>query len=659
MSPPVRPYREGNPFAAETRSYRPNNPFLNDGEAERERHARLAAANLQRDPTDSGVGGFGQTILKATNAINPLQDEIAGLVGGAGALVTGKGLSGARQAYVETRDAARAPVHEFQERNPKAAVALDVAGALAVPLPFSKVNAVTRFGRALQAGARGATAGAAYGFAGAEGDVGSQLAQTVLGGAAGGVLGAAVQPVAEVVGGRLAGRAARTERRAADVVGQTAKLDDQTLATLPQAGGGRNVAESTDRVGVALARRVAGEGGRPATDLVEATAARAATGPDEVLTAAARSLGQSPRDPNTLIRSVRDAQRQIGPQFEAVLDEPVTITPALKDLLTKHTTLVRQAFIRGRKVAMERVGGDFDQPVFGRPIPDFLERAPRARGGQFPAMGGSTPPRVKDVVPLRTLKVIKEGLDDMASTPEAARGLSRQRSAAASSRVSRIRDAVVEQVKPYGEALEQYAAQAENVDLLKLGLKGFGTTAKWKGRTIRVTPDELGRIAQSVRPEGQGYLAMGLLEAVRRKGVTTLSQEQLAVIRAVAPQGTQALEDALTLAGIRGQLAGEVATIARGAATREAPSLAQQGATEILVGAKRAGAQHTIRSLFQRRDNPDVRALIGEYLMSQDNAVRARLLRGAGANAATVRAGAAAGRVAGAGVSNAFRGGAP
>lgn len=572
---------------------------------------------------------LGRGALIVGSAVNPLQDEIAGVVEGVarGIVPGGKGF---REGYTGARDASRQVRRAFDAANPKTGLALDVAGALVVPSPFGKATAVTRLGRAAQAAGRGAVQGAAYGFAGAEGGVENQALTTALGGVLGGAAGAVVQPVAEVVGNRLVGRAGRAERRAADIVGQTAKLDDATLTTLPQAAGSRNVAEATDRVGAALSRRVAEQGGVPATRLVESTAARAAEGPDMVFRAAARVLQQNPKDPNALVRTVREAQRAIGPEFEAVLDEPVTLTPALKGLLTKNTHLVRRAFQRGRAITLERVGGTAEKPAFSKPIQDYLRNKV-----------------VRDEVPLQTLKVIKEGLDDLARSPDAPRSLTRMESGAAASRVGKIRDAVAEQVKPYGVALEKYAAQAQNVNLLKLGLKGFGATAKFGDRTIRVTPEELGRISASASPEGQGYLAMGLLEAVRRRGGTTLNAEQMNTIRAIAPHGVKALEEALEEVSGRTRLAGEVANAARGAAMRETSNIAQQGMTEVGVGAKRAGAQHLIRSLFQRRDNPEVRDLLAAYLSSTDNAVRLRLLRGAVGNAMSVGAGERAGRIAG------------
>lgn len=380
MTPPLRPYSPDNPFAPSGRRYSPDNPFAprGDEEAERERHARLAAVGLQREPTDSGIGsplgdgpvspgGYGnlqrlgraltdpKLYLKATSALNPFQDEIAGVIEGVGRAIVPGG-KGFREGYTEARDAARAPVHQFEEENPKTALAMDLVGGAVSPLNrvvpgagLGNAARVTRAGRALQAARAGAAGGAAFTFGAAEGDVGSQIAQTAIGAGLGGVLGGgigyALDPRAATRGGRVADEALQ----------QIRKEGDNPAQVIARADPSKSVRENLGRPGQAMALDLAlagGEGGRLVRD------------------AAADRLARVEAAGDRLKQTYASGVADVRARATAALDESLVATGRATDEVAERTSAglreAKSAATAARLSAEEAAAGDRVADAFAR-----------------------------------------------------------------------------------------------------------------------------------------------------------------------------------------------------------------------------------------------------------------------------------------------------
>lgn len=636
MTPPVLP--EGvdpNEFADWLRAKGIDDPteFVR-WMSEKERHARLATANQTQDPLDSGVGRVGQTLLKVGDAINPFQDELAGAVAGAGALLTG---GNPRQAYTETRDAARAPIHEFRRDFPKTAIGLDIAGGVLTPSPFGKVKAVSGLGRVGSAVGRGAAEGAIQAFGSAEGDASKQAIQTLIGSGVGGVLGGVVRGGAEAARKLGPARLTRTGR-AADVLAQAAKRNDETLADVVarETPTARNL-ESAGRPGLAVARQVAQQGGDPATRLVEATQADVAGAPARVTRAVAQAGGVTPADPNALSRSIRAEQRAVaGPQFEAIINEPIHLTDDLRTLLSDPT--VRQGFLRGRKIAESRiadVGGRIEESAR---IPDYLTKIPQKRG---PFTVGSTT-QFAETVPLRTLKVIKEGLDDLARpVGEGAKGVSKQMAGAATGRVAAMRDRIVQQLQPYGDALASYAGYERSQEYLRIGVNIFSPTAKVAGRKVLMTPAELSRLVANAGPEQVDALVQGAVEAVRRKGSASLTPEQVQRLAAILPGGAADVQRLLAQESERGISAGIIQSAARLPGPDANVDLSK-GIAEAGAGLKGPAIRDILLAGTRGRGKdilPEVRDLLAQYLLGYGGTQGSTILKAQqGMNRGTIAA---------------------
>jgi hypothetical protein len=572
----------------------------------------------------------GRAFLKATSAINPFQDEAAGLLEGLGAAVVPGG-RGFKEAYVEARDAARAPVHEFEREHPKTALGLDIAGALTpVPGP-GKVKAVGQLKRLVTMAGRGAVQGAAYSLGAAEGDALQQGLQTGVGAGLGSVIGAGVGTVGE----RLArAKAGRVVSEASDEAAKAMKPAARTLeGAVARVKPGDLPLEGMGRAGRGVAVQVADQAGDDiAEQLVKGVRAEAAKGPDDVLVAASAVLQRPLRDPNDLQRTIKAAAKALGPDFDVLMQEPITLTDEMKEALTSGSGAVRASFQRGRAIAKERFPGIV--------VEDYMARQPGATIFQKGSLA------IKDAVPLRTLHIIKMGLDDLSRpVAEGAPGLSKQTVAAVTSRLVPLREATIRQLDAYGDVLEKYETEMTKMEVLNLGLAGFGKTAKWNGRLIRVTPEELQRIHAQVKPEVKPYLSMGLLESLRKRGSAKLSPEHMAVLRALAPAGTQALEQAMDVARERGITAKMVESVARippGQDKRVAT-----GVSALAFGAQRTGGQHLGKAFWDRPMDPEIQQVLADYLLTRGSPTGTKMVGAQRNMNLAVKAGGQAGRLAG------------
>lgn len=157
-----------------------------------------------------------------------------------------KGRGSAREDYEQARDSIRGGAKEAQEANPKAYLAGEIAGAVAVPVPGGSAGAATGVGRALRSAGQGVGIGAAYGAGMSEadllqGDVGGFAADTGVGAAFGGVGGALGQGAGEAL---RAGKAWVAPR-----VGAALKGADDKLAELAQEKVRKDLASASGDLG--------------------------------------------------------------------------------------------------------------------------------------------------------------------------------------------------------------------------------------------------------------------------------------------------------------------------------------------------------------------------------------------------------------------------
>lgn len=177
-------------------------------------------------------GGAGESLLQK---INPFQDEIAGAVGAAGALLPGGRSPG--QAFTAEREASKARVEGYDREHPTDAKIGTVAGIVLPALATGGASLAANAGTVakganlaykgrvplrelIKAGAKtGAGAGAFYGAGNSEGSLGERAVQTGAGTVFGGTIGAVAPLAARAVGnvtkmgGKLLGVTTKTGRQ--------------------------------------------------------------------------------------------------------------------------------------------------------------------------------------------------------------------------------------------------------------------------------------------------------------------------------------------------------------------------------------------------------------------------------------------------------------
>jgi hypothetical protein len=144
-------------------------------------------------------------------------DEDAGARAAAQEVVRGGGLTKALAKYREARDAERGADQRAQDINSTAMTGGEIAGALAVPLPFGKARAASLLGKLGLAAGRGALAGAGYGLGSSDadltqGDFKGAGVDTAIGGGSG-VLGGLTGEVMSLGVGKVLKKAAGRAQR--------------------------------------------------------------------------------------------------------------------------------------------------------------------------------------------------------------------------------------------------------------------------------------------------------------------------------------------------------------------------------------------------------------------------------------------------------------
>lgn len=187
-------------------------------------------------------------------------DEVAAGLGSASNWLARKaGLDIPERTYGQILSEERGGMAAFSEANPKAALAAEVAGGIAVPVGAANaLRAPTLAGRVGRSAAAGAGIGAVTGFGAGEGG----LANRAIGAGQGALVGAVAAPVITEVVAPLVGRAVRT-------AGATARYARNALnaARDPEGAAINTIAERASDAGIDLnairSRVLADENGRP------------------------------------------------------------------------------------------------------------------------------------------------------------------------------------------------------------------------------------------------------------------------------------------------------------------------------------------------------------------------------------------------------------
>jgi len=175
-------------------------------------------------------GSFADSVAQGVSF--GFNDELSGLIGGALYKMKGKGFG---EGYDKARGLALRNLDSFRERNPNAAIAGEVLGALptmAIP-GMAPARAATFGGRLLQGAKTGAIYGGVYGTGAADEGLANRAMGGGFGAALGGVTGGIAEPIAAGVGAlgqRVAGPIRgllNPEREASKRVALARSLDEK------------------------------------------------------------------------------------------------------------------------------------------------------------------------------------------------------------------------------------------------------------------------------------------------------------------------------------------------------------------------------------------------------------------------------------------------
>ena len=366
-------------------------------------------------------------------------DEIAGALGSIPASFslndsfTDK-LSGIPDAYRGIRDAARENNAAFSERNPKTALAANLAGGLATGgagLTRAGVNTVSGLAKS------GAAAGAVGGFGASEGGVQEHVQGTATGAAVGGLLA----PALPALGGAL-GRLTASPNQATSRFETLLKRDDLTPEKLqsrldelgPEAtiadAGGPNIRAAAETMA-----QMPGRAMQQANDLIETRqagqAGRINTALDEAL-GNGQSLFQAEQSIAENLRT------QSAPLYRQAYQQPITITPEIRDILTRPAT--KKALARAQEMA--------------------------ANEGEFFAIDMQS-----GIVPTKVLDYVKRGLDDIVDGNTDIRGATNNEGRIVGNLSRTLRGEMDKQNDTYAQARAVFGGEKQNQIALKEGQK--------------------------------------------------------------------------------------------------------------------------------------------------------------------------------------------
>lgn len=307
------------------------------------------------------VSQRGSWVDPVMQGLVPFADEIGGAVGGAISTIEGKGF---KAGYDKTRDSLNADYEGFKGRNPKTAVALEVAGS--IPSAFIPLGAAAKganlASKAVRGGLVAGAQGGMYGLGAGEGGA-DRIAKGVTGAAIGGSLGAVAPAVGRVVAplvasvkdatkGLVRGAGARSMKTldsAVEASGRSAHDLESDLLRNPRltlADVDPNFQQQL--MGVATQQ---GPGRKIAIDAINA---RKVSAPDEVSSAFDAALGGTP-DVRALVEGLKatakaNAERGFGEALAGA--RPVDVSDVLRTIDAKLTPGVQALATPGSAIPM-------------------------------------------------------------------------------------------------------------------------------------------------------------------------------------------------------------------------------------------------------------------------------------------------------------------
>lgn len=288
----------------------------------------------------------------------PFADEIAGVIGGGIHMARGAGSFG--EGYNMTRNRANENYEAFKSRNPKTAMAAEVAGA--IPGAMLPIGTVARGASLAEKAGRGALIGAGYGAAYGAGQ-GEGIGNRVWEGGKGALIGAGVGAAVPVAGravskgvGKLKQALGRPQigTRAGnmvldDLAAEGLSIDDaarQARSLGPQG----MLADSSPTLRL-RAEQIAQSDNPARSGVIRSLQGRSGGAEQRIGSAFDQSLGQRPDVFATLDNMKRTRQANARPLYERAYQRPIKITGQLEMFLQTPTGKV--ASERARALALD------------------------------------------------------------------------------------------------------------------------------------------------------------------------------------------------------------------------------------------------------------------------------------------------------------------
>lgn len=544
-------------FAAPNRASVTTNPTLSPEESDEMK--RMAARVLGQGGTDQDVAqmfwdGYG---FKLSNweppvetpsmprgiAINALQGATLGWGDNALARIgqmLGYDLDAVRS--MQQREQA-----QFNAENPKTALASEVAGAM-LPIALTGGMAgplVARMGivgRAATLAATGGIEGAAYGAGTAAPQLSEQVRGALTGGIVGAVMtptvagaasavGATVKPVVQKALGMMESLRTPAKTTASNFAGEKiaealvrdhGSMDAVIRAadTKLQTGAPFTVADIGGENTLALLQAAASLRGPGKQRMVEELIGRQGDQGDRLMAELFRATRVGIDNAYDATTDLMASQRAVAaPEFQQAFTEMVSVTPELKRLL--NVPQIRMAYESGRTLSA-------------------LEDAAR---NQAPGQAGSalaTPPlptdvRVGDIVPLRGLHYVKQGLRDLSQSRGNATGIvSKQQEGPLLQLANQIRDELAGQSKTYQSAITKWGGFARAIDAVQSGKGGALIKESSDIRSVRFiskAPELIRKELDKLSPADKAFYRLGAAQDIAEMLAATTAEASNAANR--------------------------------------------------------------------------------------------------------------------------------
>ena len=536
-----------------------------------------------------------------------LSDEISGVLGAIPASFNlndsfADKLSGIPDAYRGIRDAARENNAAFSERNPKTALAANLAGGLATGgagLTRAGVNTVSGLAKS------GAAAGAVGGFGASEGGVGEHLAGTATGAAVGGALAPALPALGGALS-RLTSRPNQANSRFAELMKRDDMTPEQLQAKLTELGPEATIVDAAGPNVKASAEAIAqmpGRGQQLANELVNTRQAGQA---DRIGGALDDALGNGQSLFQAEQSIAQNLRTQSAPLYQQAYQQPITLNSEIRGVL--NTPAGKNALGRAQEMAANE-------------------------GEQFAIDAQS------GIVPTKMLDYLKRGLDDIVETnTDSLTGATNNQGRIVGGLARSLRDEMDKQNPIYQQARAVFGGEKANQVALKEGQRFLRENAE------RTEFNMAGK-SESEREMFRLGAMQSLRDRVMNKSDTADSVKTVfnspglrEKIKAIVPDEdsfnalAQKMEAESEFFRTNNQLLGNSATMRRQQA-------AQDGATSNVLGRMLEGmtgnpvVSGARAALGRAAQSPEarsepVRDLLSEHFFSSHPAVQQQLMQG-------------------------------